>query len=542
MKRTVLVIFTLAMVLLAVAPSTLASPVPAPLAQTWYHVTINGGVTDNSILHHPLPDSIVTVAIAPYDDPDGKWQTFTAETDEFGHYSIELNHYEPGPYRAYIKATHTGYWAMASRPVTKWYADGTYSFGSHLMPGASGNVYEKWVGLRNSYYGVTDPNSDQIIDYGYPSEEEWGDAVNEMKDYAPASYPTLLLIVGEVNTENSTNGGINFWFPQPTGVPDNSYITYEEKDDLDIENLLDYCDDNDIAVFLQVESGHADVVKLIDIVMDHVAMDDDTGNLHRSVVGFGVDLEWYKDSDETCNSAATCGQQISNTAAEVYERLVKRYSPDLQLLLKHFARIDYPAWNKFPPDFRGDIIFVNDSNELASLGACVDEMEMFADYYAPNDVIFQQGYEIDRGWWENLSDPIPGTYGKALFEVGNNAQAIGFLWVDFTMRDVLGAFGEVPYTWVGGASYDVGDLVNYDGSTWECTYAHTAQGNWYPGAPGLWFWDEQSSGIEDWRTGRYYAPGSMVTYGGNTWECTYAHTSQVDWYPGAPGLWFWQIQ
>jgi hypothetical protein len=46
----------------------------------------------------------------------------------------------------------------------------------------------------------------------------------------------------------------------------------------------------------------------------------------------------------------------------------------------------------------------------------------------------------------------------------------------------------------------------------------------------------------DWKIGVWYIFGSEVIYENKRWKCVYAHTSQVDWYPGAPGLWFWELQ
>lgn len=42
--------------------------------------------------------------------------------------------------------------------------------------------------------------------------------------------------------------------------------------------------------------------------------------------------------------------------------------------------------------------------------------------------------------------------------------------------------------WVPGKSYTQGDLVSYQGSTWECTADHVSQTNWYPGASGVYLW------------------------------------------------------
>lgn len=45
--------------------------------------------------------------------------------------------------------------------------------------------------------------------------------------------------------------------------------------------------------------------------------------------------------------------------------------------------------------------------------------------------------------------------------------------------------------WAPGVLYKVGDLVTYDGFTWKNNREHTSNEAWYPGAPGLWFWDKQ---------------------------------------------------
>ena len=57
---------------------------------------------------------------------------------------------------------------------------------------------------------------------------------------------------------------------------------------------------------------------------------------------------------------------------------------------------------------------------------------------------------------------------------------------------------------------------------------------------GLDYYSSQAGGLDPWETGVYYPVGAQVTYNGANWECVFAHTSQTDWYPGAPELWFWQ--
>lgn len=50
----------------------------------------------------------------------------------------------------------------------------------------------------------------------------------------------------------------------------------------------------------------------------------------------------------------------------------------------------------------------------------------------------------------------------------------------------------VAEPWAVGASYTIGDEVSYNGRDWVCSQSHTAHSSaWYPGAPGIWFWNEK---------------------------------------------------
>ena len=95
-----------------------------------------------------------------------------------------------------------------------------------------------------------------------------------------------------------------------------------------------------------------------------------------------------------------------------------------------------------------------------------------------------------------------------------------------------------------GVCYSVNDEVTYNSRTYQCVYSHTSQIDWYPGASGLWFWEELEESnclpVPDWELQTWYSAGDEVTYANEWYICTFNHTSQVDWYPGAPGLWFWQ--
>jgi chitodextrinase len=95
--------------------------------------------------------------------------------------------------------------------------------------------------------------------------------------------------------------------------------------------------------------------------------------------------------------------------------------------------------------------------------------------------------------------------------------------------------------WAEGVLYDVNAEVVYNGKEYKCVYAHTSQSNWYPGAEGIWFWQELTLN-NDWVPNKDYKVGDVVLYNGHNYECTFAHRSLIGWNPGAPGIYFWDLQ
>jgi hypothetical protein len=78
--------------------------------------------------------------------------------------------------------------------------------------------------------------------------------------------------------------------------------------------------------------------------------------------------------------------------------------------------------------------------------------------------------------------------------------------------------------WTGGTAYNLGDVVNYNGSLWLCTVSHSASNfasditNWEVYAQGLRF-------VGNWTSGNTYAPGAIVKYNGMAYKCEIAHTA-----------------
>jgi Carbohydrate-binding module family 5/12 len=100
------------------------------------------------------------------------------------------------------------------------------------------------------------------------------------------------------------------------------------------------------------------------------------------------------------------------------------------------------------------------------------------------------------------------------------------------------ACGAASGPWTPKHAYAIGDLVDYQGSTYRCGQAHTAAVGWEPSAtPALWV-HPTPCGLAPWAAQTDYAVGTRVTYGGATYACRQAHVSLPGWDPvAAPALW-----
>lgn len=85
----------------------------------------------------------------------------------------------------------------------------------------------------------------------------------------------------------------------------------------------------------------------------------------------------------------------------------------------------------------------------------------------------------------------------------------------------------------------VGTRRSYGGKIWEAVQAHTTQSDWPPSAtPTLWKEVVEAPPTPDWKAGVAYKVGDVVTYQGASYQCLQAHTSQAGWTPTAvPALW-----
>jgi hypothetical protein len=271
---------------------------------------------------------------------------------------------------------------------------GDYAFDPAI---AAENVI--FSGVRSSSYGINP----------FPEPRGWHVAMSEMVKYFPGSTPCAIWIVGKLERPKSCL----LEFPSEGKKYENIVFIEDDKH----ESFLDYFDQAGIKVFLQVEPAHADVGELIDLVLGRYKH-------HECVIGFGIDVEWYQEFDNP-----GWGVKVEDHLAEIWEARVKGHNKSYRLFLKHWDR------NWMPPEYRGDIVFVDDSQMLKDFNSMLDEfVSYWSDHFWPNTVFFQIGYPSDKPWWEKLDLP-PKSIGQAIAQ--NIKQECGVFWVDFTLLDVL---------------------------------------------------------------------------------------------------------
>jgi hypothetical protein len=265
-------------------------------------------------------------------------------------------------------------------------------------PGGGGGKVA-YAGARSSSYGISP----------FPNPCGWTKAMKTASGYFPGSAPAAVWIVG-----NIANNGVALQFPKPSGGGSYPRITFAGSDKH--EKFLDYFDAQGIKVWLQVEPGFADMNKVIDLVMQRYRH-------HPSVVGFGVDVEWFNPRGPDLNDPVT------DDLAKRWEARVKSHGQNYTLFIKHFDQ------SSMPPTYRGQIVFVDDSQYFPDANSFVAEMKAWADRYYPNTVLYQIGYDSDKHWWSKEAKPIPKTLATKLAAV--TRQDFGIAWVDFTLRAVL---------------------------------------------------------------------------------------------------------
>ncbi len=268
------------------------------------------------------------------------------------------------------------------------------------------------AGFRYSAYG---PDYD-------PGPEYWAQVGQDMASRFAGAAPGAIWIVGQLAGEGTL---LNF-----PAEPESPVIRTSSRDSNERALLL--FDRLEARIWLQVEPGNAPVEELIHLVLERYGH-------HPSVVGVGIDVEWYKSVDQAQ------GQAVTDDEARAWLAAARSHDPRLRLFLKHWES------GKMPPTVRDGILFVDDSQILPSLEAMVEEFAEWGRTFTPAPVAFQFGYESDRPWWRHLDDP-PRQIGERILAAAPNTESL--YWVDFSVLEVF-----PPEPVIGVKIYDhQGDL------------------------------------------------------------------------------------
>jgi len=206
------------------------------------------------------------------------------------------------------------------------------------------------------------------------------------------------------------NGNIYVQFPHSGSIAHCSFTNLDYS-----EAFLTAFDSAGTKVWLQMEPCAANVSTLIDLALTRYGH-------HDCVAGFGLDVEWLD------AQAYDAGRQVTDAEAQAWEEQVQSYDSTYSFFLKHFTT------NRMPPTYRGNLLLIDDSQGHYSYQNFISEMRSWGQAFPNNKVGFQFGYEWDKDWWDNYTDP-PATLGNGLLANINNTAAL--FWVDFTLSEVF---------------------------------------------------------------------------------------------------------
>ncbi|OUM62967.1 hypothetical protein PIROE2DRAFT_10595 [Piromyces sp. E2] len=265
----------------------------------------------------------------------------------------------------------------------------------------SSNV--KWAGFNYSLSGVK--NSFGIV----PSDSDVTGYVNSMKNRINKdAKPTLLLTVGTYSNDKCV-----FGFNQPKNTANLSNVRFNSQDKF--SSILNQCDKKGINVWLVVEPGNNKLTDLAKIVLDQY------GN-HKSVQGFGVDLEWWN------RNSNSNGTKLSNAEAEKVVTYIQGRNRNYTLVVKHWDA------SFMPKNYTNSIILVNTSQSFTSRNNMINIFNSWAKTFNNNKVMFEIGFKSDKTIWKN--DPI-GVAKSIVSSVSQYNKQIGIIWTEFTMKDLV---------------------------------------------------------------------------------------------------------
>lgn len=259
------------------------------------------------------------------------------------------------------------------------------------------------VGLRRSSYGLPARNADHAW---------WIARTKALAGRFVGAQPTVIEIISTYQKDGSTD----MEFPLPMNYRGSTARMTFGKGKIDHEAALTAYDRAGVSAILQLEPGDADVSACLEAAFLAFSM-------HPSVIGFGIDVEWYLQKQ----SADKAGQAVSDEVAARWLAKVRQLG-DFTLFLKHWQTA------KMPPTYRdAHLWFLSDSQQFAGLNEMLADFGPWGRRFKPYPVGYQVGYPKDRRWWSKLGDPL-SAIGQAIVRDIPNCRY--YFWVDFTAGDI----------------------------------------------------------------------------------------------------------
>jgi len=265
------------------------------------------------------------------------------------------------------------------------------------------------AGLRASPYGAGEL---------FNKADYWIKSCKSMAGSLDQAAPAVIWILGtmEASSEKQPSGEPMFSGRCVVSFPGNGqeYLNIVFTDTDQNELILDRFDQEGISVWLQVEPANADMLDLIDLILNRYKH-------HPSVIGFGIDVEWHRWSLENMEGAG-----VNDPEASRWLAAVKVHNPKYKLFLKHWLS------DKMPQTVRQGLVFLDDSQMFSSLSHMQEEFASWGRHFYPAEVAFQYGYGSDRAIWQSFKNPAR-ELTTLLMKIPNAKE---FYWVDFTMREL----------------------------------------------------------------------------------------------------------
>ena len=323
-----------------------------------------------------------------------------------------------------------------------------FTFPGKLLAGAIALIFisssfttvfaeDQIAGWRSSQYGNNNQWGHDQSDPSY-----WIGVAQQMSTKFPGFIPGGIVVVGEIDGPSGSATSTFLPFPKPAGTYPN--VTFGTVDT--IEPLLDTYDDAGLKVFLQVESADADIPMLMNLIMSQYQH-------HPSVIGFGVDVEWYHEAQ-----FPGFGRPLTNNEVGIWSAQVKTFDPKYQLMIKHWD-------SSYLSDARPDnVLFLTDAENLGSLTNTINQYIAWIDNFGNSKVGFQIGYPSDISWWNTLEDPASSIMNPVI-AARPNANIGAIFWVDFSVL--------APFPDTGNPSVSINDVTLDEGNFGTSNFVFT---------------------------------------------------------------------